>query len=79
VDPVAKPLINWNTPGMSPEVLAYKITERNPVRRWQQLKLAGYPPTDALVLSRRIDIDVHLAAKLLRQGCPVGTAMRILL
>lgn len=66
---------------MTAAVLAEKVTESDPVRRWrlEQLERAGYPPSDALVLSGREDVDVHLAARLLRQGCPVPTALRILI
>jgi hypothetical protein len=66
---------------MTPAALADKITEHNPLRRWrlQQLKCAGYPPSDALVLSGRAEVDLHVAVKLLQHGCPVETAMRILL
>jgi len=51
------------------------------VRRWrlEQLEAAGYPPRDAHVLSERTDVDLHVAAGLLRQGCRVDTALRILL
>ena len=68
-------------PAMTPVVLAEKISEEDPVRRWRldQLKRAGYPPRDALVLSGRPEIDLHLAVRLLRQGCPAQTAVRILL
>ena len=50
------------------------------VRRWrlEQLERAGYPSKDALLLSGRLDIDIHEAARLLRRGCPVATAVRIL-
>ena len=66
---------------MSPVELAAKVTESDPVRRWraEQLQLAGYGPSDALVLSGRRDVDVHLAAELLARGCPVETAIRILI
>jgi hypothetical protein len=40
--------------------------------------LAGYPAKDALLLCGRLDIDIHEAAALLRSGCPVATAVRIL-
>jgi hypothetical protein len=67
--------------GMSPATLADKVTEHDPVRRWrmQRLRGAGYPPTDALVLSGRSHVDVHVATRLLQRGCPAQTAMRILL
>ena len=65
---------------MSPAALADKVTEHDPVRRWRsdQLQRAGYPPWDALVLSRRRDIDLHRAVDLLRRGCSPETAIRIL-
>lgn len=51
------------------------------VRRWrlQELERAGYPAYDAEVLAGRPDVDLHVAVGLLRGGCPVETAMRILL
>ena len=50
------------------------------VRQWrfEQLQRAGYPRNDALLLSGRLDVDIHEAARLLRSGCPVATAVRIL-
>jgi len=66
---------------MSPAALADKITEHDLVRRWRfdELARAGYPPSAALVVSGRSDIDLHAAVRLLRRGCPVETALRILL
>jgi hypothetical protein len=66
---------------MSHAALAEKITEHDPVRRWRlkELRRAGYPPSDALVLSGRSGVDLHVAVRLLAEGCPVETAMRILL
>jgi hypothetical protein len=66
---------------MSPAALADTITEADPVRRWrlQELRRAGYPLVDALVLSGRADVDLHLAVRLLEAGCPPETAVRILL
>lgn len=56
-------------------------TERDHVRRWRlaQLIRAGYTPADAFVLSRRDDVDLHVAVALLAAGCPPETALRILL
>ena len=50
------------------------------VRKWrlEQLQRAGYPEKDALLLCGRLDIDIHEAAALLHSGCPVATAVRIL-
>jgi hypothetical protein len=66
---------------MSPADVAAKVTEFDPVRRWRldQLRRAGYPLWDALVLSARSDVDVHRASRLLAGGCPVRTALRILI
>jgi hypothetical protein len=47
--------------------------------RLEQLELTGYPPFEAFVLARRPDIDLRLASQLLGAGCPVVTAMEILL
>ena len=51
------------------------------MRQWrlEQLERAGYPAKDALLLADRLDIDIHEAAHLLRNGCPVATALRILI
>ena len=66
---------------MTPTTLAHRVTDADPVRRWRlnELQRAGYTPWDALVLSGRPDIDLHVAVKLLRDGCPPETALRILL
>ena len=52
-----------------------------PVRSWrlEQLLDAGYPLHQAQLLSERLDVDLHLAVLLVEQGCPVETALRILL
>jgi hypothetical protein len=65
---------------MSVATLAKKVTEGNAVRRWrlEELMRAGYEPCDALVLSGRPGVDLHLASDLLRRGCPPRTAVRIL-
>jgi hypothetical protein len=66
---------------MSTDVLVNRVAELDPVRRWrlQALVRAGYSPTDALVLSGNAEVDLHRAVELLERGCPVETAMRILL
>jgi hypothetical protein len=50
------------------------------VQQWRstQLRAAGYPPWEALVLSCRRNVDLP-PIELLRRGCPVDTALRILL
>lgn len=55
-------------------------TATDPVQQWrlQELVRAGYPPYEALVLSRS-SVDLHEATRLARRGCPPRTALRILL
>ena len=55
--------------------------ETDLVRSWrlERLVAAGYPPRDALALSECADVELHLAVRLLERGCPVETALRILL
>jgi hypothetical protein len=57
------------------------LSEAEAVRRWrlQELEHAGYGFYDAAVLAARADVDLRVAVALLRDGCPVGTALRILL
>ncbi|HWB21949.1 MAG TPA: hypothetical protein VG652_03565 [Gaiellaceae bacterium] len=47
--------------------------------RFDQLDAAGYPEAAMLLLGQRTDIDLHLATSLLRNGCPIETALHILL
>lgn len=46
--------------------------------RFEVLFRAGYTRNQALRLARH-DADLHLSARLLEQGCPVETALEILL
>jgi hypothetical protein len=66
---------------VSPASLAEKVTEQDPIRRWRLPRptRAGCPLTDALVLSGRCRIDLRAAARLVQAGCPIETAMRIVL
>jgi hypothetical protein len=66
---------------MSASALAEKILESDRVRRWrvEELERAGYPPAAALVLGDDPEVDLHVAVGLLGAGCPIETAMRILL
>jgi hypothetical protein len=43
------------------------------------LEQAGYDEEIAFDLAVNRDVDLHLAARLLQQGCPQTTALRILL
>jgi hypothetical protein len=56
-------------------------TELERVERWraEELIRAGYTPGDAVALAGRHDIDLHFAVELLEQGCPIETAIDILI
>ncbi len=56
-------------------------TEAERIERWraEELERAGYEPSHAAELAARNDVDLHLAVDLLERGCPVETALRILL
>jgi hypothetical protein len=56
-------------------------TELDRVESWraEELIRAGYTPTDAVALAARHDIDLHRAVELLEQGCPIETAIDILI
>lgn len=56
-------------------------TEAESVIRWRlaELTRAGYDWRASMHLAARRDIDLHQAADLLACGCPVDTALRILL
>lgn len=46
--------------------------------RFDELRRAGYDERKAMELALRGDVDLHVALELMRRGCPVDTAMRIL-
>ncbi|MGE5275244.1 MAG: hypothetical protein ACM3QU_15960 [Verrucomicrobiota bacterium] len=56
-------------------------TETERIERWRaaELERAGYESLQAAELAARHDVDLHLAVDLLERGCPVDTALRILL
>jgi len=56
-------------------------TEDARVARWRidQLARAGYDREAASLLAEARHVDLHDAVELLRGGCPVDTALRILL
>jgi hypothetical protein len=56
-------------------------TEIERIESWRRERLqeAGYPAFAARALAERHDIDLHQALDLLRNGCPVETALQILL
>lgn len=47
--------------------------------RFQELARAGYEAEAAATIAARGDVDLHHATELLRQGCPMDVALRILL
>ena len=51
------------------------------IERWRQdaLERAGYPADAARTLAGRHDVDLHRAVELLQRGCPLETALKILL
>lgn len=61
--------------------IAIATTEDERVACWrlEQLVRAGYGEVEALLLAELGDVDLHVAADLLQRGCPVDTALRILL
>jgi hypothetical protein len=61
------------------EVLSASEAERIIAWRFRELSNAGYDVDDALYLATHTEIDLHLAADLLRRGCPPKTALRILI
>ncbi len=56
-------------------------TEAELILRWRldELVRAGYDIGSALLLASHVEIDLHDATELVRQGCPSETALRILL
>jgi hypothetical protein len=47
--------------------------------RFEQLMRVGYDRDQALVVSRRLDVDLHQAVDLVRSGCSFELALLILL
>jgi hypothetical protein len=56
-------------------------TELERVQAWraEELERAGYPPAAAAKLAARLDVDLHRAIDLVREGCAPDTALSILL
>jgi hypothetical protein len=65
----------------TPALLEPSLAAPRPVLRWrrEQLQAAGYSLREARELAERADIDLHVAADLLRAGCAPDVALRILL
>ena len=58
-----------------------EVSDVDAVRRWRfdELVRAGYDDQDAIELAFHLGVDLHLAANLVRRGCPSSTAVRIAL
>jgi hypothetical protein len=58
-----------------------RLTEQELVEQWraEELERAGYPPSAAVELAARADVDLHRAAELLENGCSPELALQILL
>ena len=56
-------------------------SESRRVVLWRQAELerAGFDRVAAEAIAERLDIDLHAATDLLRRGCPVETAVEILI
>ena len=56
-------------------------TELERVQAWraEELERAGYSPAAAAQLAARLDVDLHRAIDLVREGCAPDTALSILL
>jgi hypothetical protein len=61
------------------EVLSESEAEKIIAWRFHELSNAGYEVDDALCLATHTEIDLHVAADLIRRGCPPKTAFRILI
>jgi hypothetical protein len=55
--------------------------EEESVRCWrfEELLRAGYDEEDATEIAFHLDVDLHDATALVRQGCPSGLAVQIVL
>jgi hypothetical protein len=47
--------------------------------RRESLLRAGYDERSSLLIALKADIDLHIATELIVRGCPLQTALRILL
>ena len=63
------------------EIELTEETEAERVIRWraEELERAGFHERAALKVALRADVDLHKAIELIGAGCPVDTALRILL
>ncbi len=55
--------------------------EADEIIRWraEELRRAGYSERAALLIALHTEVDLHVATRLLTEGCPQKIAVRILL
>lgn len=58
-----------------------EVSEVEAVLRWrfEALVRGGYDAGSAMILASHVEVDLHAAAGLLERGCPLETAMQIIL
>ena len=63
------------------EFCALEVPPLDCVREWrlEELLRAGYDAEDATEIAFDLDVDLHAAISLVRDGCPSGTAAKIVL
>ena len=68
-------------PKMAAAELTTQETEVERIARWraEELERAGYEAAAASLLAARMDVDLHYAIDLLRNGCAPELALQILL
>ena len=61
------------------ELAALEVPWVDSVREWRLEALlgAGYEREDAMEVAFHLDVDLHYAVDLVRNGCPSATAVRI--
>lgn len=66
---------------MSAAEVEVRESELERIERWRtgELLRAGYDHDAASDLAGRLDIDLHTAIDLVRNGCPADLALKILL
>ena len=66
---------------MAAAELIKQETEQERIERWraEELERAGFEPAAAALLAARMDVDLHFAISMLRNGCAPELALQILL
>ena len=56
-------------------------SEQELVERWraEELERGGFSPADAVAIAARMDVDLHRAVELIKNGCSPELAKQILL